>query len=345
MAEGTRVAALVPTRRLLKRLSVASLVANIVIVVTGGAVRLTGSGLGCPTWPRCSGSSFVVHGELGMHGFVEFSNRMLTFVLALVVIATWVTAIRYRPRRPAVRRLAAVLVLGIPAQALLGGVTVLSDLNPWVVALHLLLSMALVGVAVTLVRRVDEQDRPPQPTAPPAVVALARATFAAAWAVLYVGTVVTGSGPHAGDASAPRTGLSPGAVSQLHADLVFLLVGLTVGTLVGFKASKAPERALRAAAWLLAIELAQGAVGFTQYFTDLPIALVAAHVLGAALVSAAATWVLLGTRDRGVQRDVVSASAADPRRQPGTAVQGTRWTGGTDASPSVSPRPRSTGPG
>ncbi len=292
----------VPPRRVLKRLAVASLVANIVIVVTGGAVRLTGSGLGCPNWPRCTNSSFVVHGTLGAHGLVEFGNRMLTFVLAALAILTWVAAMRYSPRRPPIRRLATVLVVGVPAQALLGGLTVLSDLNPWVVALHLLLSLALIGVAVTLVRRVDEQDRPPQPTVPPAVVVLTRATFVSAWAVLYVGTVVTGSGPHAGDAESPRTGLHPAGVSQLHADLVFLLVGLTIGTFVAFRAVEAPERAQRAVSWLLTIELAQGLVGFTQYFTDLPIVLVALHVLGAALVSACVTWVLLGTRDRGLEQ-------------------------------------------
>jgi cytochrome c oxidase assembly protein subunit 15 len=291
-----------PGRTLVKRLAVATLVANVVIVVTGGAVRLTGSGLGCPTWPRCSGGSFVVHDALGVHGLVEFSNRMLTFVLAALVIATWVTVMRLRPHRSSLRRLATVLLLGVPAQALLGGVTVLSDLNPWVVALHLLLSLAIIAVAVTFVRRVDEEDRPPAPTVPRPVVLLTRAMFGSVWAVLYVGTVVTGSGPHAGDQDAPRTGLSPGAVSQLHADLVFLLVGLTVGTLVAFRTVDAPERAQRAVRWLLGIELAQGVVGFTQYFTGLPVALVAVHVLGAALISACAMWVLLGVRDRGVQR-------------------------------------------
>jgi heme a synthase len=297
-----------PGRRLVKRLAVATLVANIVIVVTGGAVRLTGSGLGCPTWPRCSSGSFVVHDALGVHGLVEFGNRMLTFVLAALVVATWVTVMRLRPPRSSLRRLATVLLLGVPAQALLGGVTVLTDLNPWVVALHLLLSLAIIAVAVTFVRRVDEEDRPPAPTVPRPVVLLTRAMFGSVWAVLYVGTVVTGSGPHAGDEHAPRTGLPPGAVSQLHADLVFLLVGLTVGTLVAFRTVGAPERAQRAVRWLLGVELAQGVVGFTQYFTGLPVALVAVHVLGAALVSAFAMQVLLGVRDRGVQRTPLQVS-------------------------------------
>lgn len=289
-----------PSHRTVKRLAIALLVANIVIVVTGGAVRLTGSGLGCPSWPRCTGESFVVHGALGVHGVIEFGNRMLTFVLAAVAAATWVSIWQLRPRRSSLLSLATMLALGIPAQAVLGGVTVLTNLNPWLVAGHLLLSMAMIGVAVVLVRRVDEADDPPHVTVPGAVATLVRMTFAAAWAVIYLGTVVTGSGPHAGDASAPRTGLSPAVVSQIHADLVFLLVGLTVASRLAMRAVGASERAQRAASWLLGIELAQGLVGFTQYFTDLPVALVALHMLGAALISAAATWLLVSVRNRGL---------------------------------------------
>lgn len=305
-----------PTTRVLRRLAVASLVANIGIVVTGGAVRLTASGLGCPSWPTCTDDSLVVHSELGTHGLIEFGNRMLTFVLAAVAIATWIAVMRFRPARRSLRVLATVLAVGIPAQALLGGVTVLTDLNPWVVAGHLLLSLAMVGVAVVLLRRIDEDDRLPRPTVPLGIVALARATFVAAWAVLYVGTVVTGSGPHAGDETSKRTGLDPETVSQVHADLVFLLVGLTIGLYFGFKVTGAPERAQRAVAWLLGIELAQGVVGFVQYFTDLPIVLVGIHMLGAACVSAAVTWTLLGTRDRGVAPTRRLRSDAGAERAP-----------------------------
>lgn len=312
-----------PSRSGVKTLAVALLVANIMIVVTGGAVRLSGSGLGCPTWPRCTDQSFVVHGELGIHGVIEFSNRMFTFVLAAVAIATWIAVWRSRPRRSSLVTLATVLALGIPAQALLGGVTVLTHLNPWVVAGHLLLSLAMVGLSVALLRRIDESDADPRPTVPPAVAWLGRATFAVAWVVLYLGTVVTGSGPHAGDASSPRTGLNPGVVAQFHADAVFLLVGLTVGSILALRAVGAPARAQQAARWLLGIELAQGVVGFTQYFTNLPIALVAVHMLGAALVSAGATWLLLGLRDRGT-----APAPAEPlpatTEQPSTARASTQ---------------------
>jgi heme a synthase len=294
-----------PSRQTLHRLAVASLVANMVIVVTGGAVRLTGSGLGCPTWPRCSDRSFVPHGELGYHGVVEFSNRMLTFVLAIVVLSTWLAAMRLTPARRSVRLLATVMALGVPAQALLGGITVLTDLNPWIVAGHLLLSLAIIGVCVVFLRRLEEGDEPGRATMSQGLRWLVRSTFVVAWLVLYAGTVVTGSGPHAGDTDAPRTGLDPRAMSQVHADLVFLLVGLSVGCLLALRSADVPERVVRAAGWLLAVELAQGAVGFAQYFTGLPVVLVGLHLLGASAVSACVTWLLLGTRTRGMDRPVV----------------------------------------
>jgi cytochrome c oxidase assembly protein subunit 15 len=279
-------------------LAVSSLAVNILIVVTGGVVRLTASGLGCPTWPRCSDKSFVPHQELGLHGAIEFGNRMVTFLLAAVAIATFVAALKYGRR--SVVRLSVVLALGVPAQALVGGVTVLTDLNPWIVAFHLLVSMAMIQVAVILLRRLREGDGAPVPTVPDPLVWLARTTFVAGWAVLYLGTVVTGSGPHAGDIDAPRNGLDPAALSQLHTDAVFLLVGLTVGSLFALRAVSAPARAVRAAGTLLVIELAQGLVGFVQYFTGLPVVLVGFHLLGSALVSAGLAWLLVGVRDRPV---------------------------------------------
>jgi heme a synthase len=273
-----------------------SLVGNVLIVLTGGVVRLTGSGLGCPTWPRCSEQSFVPHRALGWHGAIEFGNRMVTFLLAAIAVATFVVAWRYGRR--SLVRLAFVLGLGVPAQALIGGVTVLTDLNPWVVAFHLLVSLAMIGVSVVLLRRVDEGDDPPVPLVPHGVTWLTRAVFLAGWVVLYVGTVVTGSGPHAGDAAAPRNGLDPRALSQLHTDFVFLLLGLTVAAVLVLRTVDAPPPARRAAELLLAVELAQGVVGFAQYFTGLPVLLVTLHLLGAALTSAAMTWLLLSVRER-----------------------------------------------
>jgi cytochrome c oxidase assembly protein subunit 15 len=281
-------------------LALTSLGVNILIVLTGGVVRLTASGLGCPTWPRCTDESFVPHGELGLHGAIEFGNRLVTFLLAAVAIATFVTAWKYGRR--SLVRLAFLLGLGVPAQALIGGVTVLTDLNPWVVAFHLLVSMAMIQVAVVLLRRLREGDGAAVATVPSATSWLVRSTFAAGWTVLYLGTVVTGSGPHAGDLDAPRNGLDPAALSQLHTDAVFLLLGLTLGAVFALRAVGAPDRAVLAARVLLGLELAQGVVGFVQYFTDLPVVLVGLHLLGSALVAAALAWLLVGVRDRPVER-------------------------------------------
>lgn len=279
--------------RALWPLAVANLVANIGIVVTGGAVRLTGSGLGCPTWPRCTDESYVPHGELGVHGVIEFGNRTLTFLLAAIAIGCWVAALQARRADRSDSRpfwLSTVIALGVPAQALIGGVTVLTDLNPWVVSFHLLVSMAIIGVCVWLL---DELRGPARDHAPAGVRRLAVLLYAAGWLVLYLGTVVTGSGPHAGDTDSPRNGLDPLQLSQLHADGVFLFLGLMAGL-----ALVATGVARRAAVALLLVSLVQGTIGFVQYFTDLPILLVGFHLLGAALVAAAMTWALLATRER-----------------------------------------------
>jgi cytochrome c oxidase assembly protein subunit 15 len=233
---------------------------------------------------------------MGIHAAIEFGNRMVTFLIAAVAIATFVVA--WRVGRRSLRRLALVLLLGVPAQAVLGGITVLLDLDPWVVALHLIVSMAMICVAVTLLHRVDRPDGPAHSTVPVGIAWLVRALFVSGWAVLYVGTVVTGSGPHAGSADAPRNGLDPREVSQLHSDLVFLFVGLTLATVLVLRSTPAPQRLRDAASVLLVVELLQAVVGFTQYFTGLPVPLVSLHLLGAALTAAAMTWVLLGTRER-----------------------------------------------
>lgn len=271
----------------------ASIVANCVIVVTGGIVRLTGSGLGCPTWPRCTEESFTPHGAYDIHQYVEFGNRLLTYVLVAVAIGTFVAA--WQSRRRDLRWLAFWMALGIPAQAVIGGITVLTDLNPWLVSLHLLCSMLIIGVSVLFLHRIHHPAPPVVRRGP--VLGLAWATFASAWAVLYVGTVVTGAGPHAGDAESPRNGLSALQTAQLHADVVFLFVGLTLGLLFAVVAGGYPRATRNAVVWLLVVEVAQGAVGFVQYFTELPIVLVAIHMAGAALISATVTWMLLKVRE------------------------------------------------
>jgi cytochrome c oxidase assembly protein subunit 15 len=276
-----------PLARWLWPLAVANLLANIGIVVTGAAVRLTGSGLGCPTWPRCTDASYVAHGELGMHGAIEFGNRLLTFVLVAVAIVTLLAAIGSQHRRAT--WLAFLVCLYVPLQAVMGGITVLTALNPWVVGLHFLASMVIVMFCVALL---DELRSPDRDVAPRLHRVLAFATFGVGWVVLWLGTVVTGAGPHAGDTDARRNGLDPAVVSQVHAASVYVLVGLTVALLV--VALRSGMRWLTTVTMLvLAIQLAQGVLGWVQYWLDLPVPLVALHMLGAALLAAGLARVAL----------------------------------------------------
>jgi cytochrome c oxidase assembly protein subunit 15 len=301
----------------ISRVALVNAVANGVIVVTGGLVRLTGSGLGCPTWPRCTDDSFVTTPELAGHGAVEFGNRLLTFVLTAAAVATLVVV--WRSARRDLRPLAVVSFLGIPAQALLGGITVLTELNPWTVAAHFLVSMALVAVATTLWLR-SREPGVGQPLLRRPLELLVLGIAAVTAAVLVLGTVVTGAGPHSGDREATdRMDFDPETVSQLHADVVFLLVGLTVALLVALHAVDSPARIRSAARDLLLVQLAQGVVGFVQYFTDLPILLVLLHMLGAVLIAAFTARLVWSVRGPASEEPLdspaqASASRRGPRR-------------------------------
>jgi len=260
-------------------------VAQTAIVVTGGLVRLTGSGLGCPSYPECTPGSYVPTREQaeGIHSYIEFGNRLLTFVLTAVVIAAVVVAWRHRPRRRDLLVLAGLQLVGVAVQAALGGVTVLTGLHPATVAAHLLLSMALIAGAVVLLEVSGRVV--PTPPVRPEIRWLGGALLGVAGCVLVLGTVVTGSGPHSGDAEQPaRFGFDPQMVSWLHADLVFLFLGLALAMVLALRLTDSPLRAQRRAAALLAALVAQGVVGYVQYFTGLPEAVVAVHLVGACLV-------------------------------------------------------------
>ena len=311
-----RVIAWRPTETVLRRTFLGALVMNTVIVVTGGAVRLTASGLGCPTFPRCTDQSLVVTREMGAHGVIEFGNRMLTFVLSAAVAAALVTA--WRAGRRDLLRPALLLFLGIVVQAALGGVTVLTGLNPLTVMAHFLVSMGLIAVAVLAYERAAGNR---SATARPhrALTTGAGLLSAAVATTLVLGTVVTGTGPHSGDKNAShRLPFDLEAVTQLHADFVFLVIGLTVGLLVAARAGDAPQPLPRRITVLLGVVLGQALVGYVQYATDLPVALVAAHVLGACLVWIATLRVLLAslpTRTYDAQELNGSAAAGSRREQ------------------------------
>ena len=307
--QSTPVAGRAP--RWLRGIFMANLVAQTAIVVTGGVVRLTGSGLGCPTWPQCAPGSFVpteTQAE-SWHKYVEFGNRLLTFVLGILAITAIVGAIAWtrrlraagQPTRRPVVLLAAVPLIGTLAQAVLGGITVLTGLNPATVALHFLLSAVLIAATLLLVWRARENgDTPLTKLGESPIRILIWVLVAVGAVVLILGTIVTGSGPHSGDADTPnRFNLDPEQMSWLHADAVILFIGLTIGLLVALSLTKAPPRAVRATWILLGVSLLQGLIGYVQYFTDLPWALVALHILGSTLVWIALLRIPLSMRTRG----------------------------------------------
>lgn len=260
------------------------------LVITGGAVRLTGSGLGCPTWPECSEGSFVpvsTQIEPEHQVWIEFGNRLLTFALLIAALAVVIEVLK--TRRKDLRLLAAGQLLGILAQGVLGGITVLTDLNPFAVAGHLLLSMVLIAGAASLYSR---RSGPVARTSikETSLRIISGAHIAISFLVLILGTFVTGSGPHAGDETAPRFDLDIRNITVLHTDAVIFLLGLTIAYLVLPSVSTATKRAL---VIFLGISLGQGAIGYIQYFTGVPEILVAFHLLGAVIFWIAAWRVRL----------------------------------------------------
>jgi cytochrome c oxidase assembly protein subunit 15 len=297
--------------RWLQRIFLANLVAQIGIVVTGGIVRLTGSGLGCPTWPECVDGSLAPTTQQAesWHKYVEFGNRLLTFVLAALAIAALVgvwrwTVARRRSGLPARRPivlLAAVPLLGTAAQAVLGGITVLTGLHPAIVAAHFLLSIVIIGFVTVLVTRAAEPGDAGGPVlVRPQIRALAWALVAVTAVVIVIGTIVTGSGPHAGDPDADvRFGFDQQLVAWLHADIVLLFVGLQIGMLLALSLTDAPGAVRRKAIHLFGVTVVNGIVGYSQLATGLPWLLVAVHMLLACLLWVAAIRLLLSTRHRG----------------------------------------------
>lgn len=260
------------------------------IVVTGGAVRLTGSGLGCPTWPQCTPGSYtpVPHQAQGrLHSWIEFGNRLLTFLLIIAIFAAIIGVIKWGRNRSDSKRLAGLAIiqfLGIVAQIVVGGISVLTHLNPIAVGAHFLISIFLIAATVSLRQRMLGVA---QVSLKPLSRQMGRAILGLTFIVINLGIVVTGSGPHAGDEMAKRFHVDPRTVSWLHADSVIALITLSFGLWILIKATEEGEAAVigrkRLETFIL-IALAQGLVGYTQYFTKLPEILVGAHLLGVTLV-------------------------------------------------------------
>ncbi len=306
-----------PDPRTIRRAALAALVMAVVIVVTGGAVRLTGSGLGCPTWPKCTEDSLTATRAMGVHGAIEFGNRMLTYVLCAAVGWAIIAARSQKPYRRALTRLGWAQFWVVMGNAVLGGVVVLVGLNPYTVAAHFLLTTALLSVALLTWNRLGEGDSEPKPLVGRAVSQLTWVLVVASGLLIAAGTVVTGAGRHAGDSSdVPRIPVDWETVSRLHAALAWVVVALTLALWFVLKAVDAPAGPMRRTGELFVVLLAQGLVGYVQYFLDTPEILVGLHMLGSCLVWIAVTRVLLSMRERPV------AGAAVPAPAPSAAGAG-----------------------
>ncbi|MFC7216574.1 heme A synthase [Streptomyces polyrhachis] len=307
-----------PSPRTVQRAALAALLMSVAIIVTGGAVRLTGSGLGCDTWPKCSSDSLVATREMGWHGVVEFGNRLLTYVLSAAVGWAIAAARCAKPRRRGLTRLAWTQFWLVMANAVLGGITVLTELNPYTVAGHFLAASGLLTVAFLTWDRTREGDGGPDWLVGRIVRKQVWALVAATAVLLAAGTVVTGTGPHAGDSSeVPRMGwISWTDAAHLHAVSAWLVVALTLAVWITLKAMDGPPGPIARTRELFLVLLAQGLIGYVQYLTELPEVLVAAHMLGSALVWIAVLRVLTSLRHRPA---AVAAAIPQPAA-PGRAV-------------------------
>jgi len=278
----------------------ASLASQILIVVTGGLVRLTGSGLGCPTWPKCTEDSFITVPEMGWHGVIEFGNRLLTFVLVIIALLTFIVVRRtLKSHRKGLTWPSLLLGLGIIAQALLGGLTVLTGLNSWVVGAHFLVSGILISFASVLVWRVYSPVHVPLSYT---AVRLAWPIFVVGWITVLVGIVVTGAGPHAGDANTPRNGFDLEVWQHYHSLPAYVMTTLIAIALIstwrklGRNATRNP--ALKSLGLLFIVSVAQAILGVVQANLGVPALLAGAHMLGAALIISLLTFQVLALRSK-----------------------------------------------
>ena len=265
-----------------------------IIIITGGAVRLTGSGLGCPDWPNCSPGSLTPHGQTDSHGWVEFVNRVFTGAVSIAVIVCVLGSLLRDPRRRDLIWLSIGLVAGVFAQAVLGGLTVLFDLRPEFVMSHFLLSLVLLTDAVVLYKRAGEADVKAELQVEPRVRLLGRVLVVLTAIVVVSGTVVTSTGPHGGDEEAKRFDLDLEWVARVHGTLVIVFLALVLVTLAVLRRTHAPEPVLARLGAVLIVACAQAAIGYIQYFNDIPALLVGFHIAGATALWAAVLWYYLG---------------------------------------------------
>jgi cytochrome c oxidase assembly protein subunit 15 len=321
-----------PTTASLRGLALAAVVANVIIMSTGEAVRLSKSGLGCPDWPDCTAKSLVAANSAGqttLNTWIEFGNRLLNFPLVAIAGLVFIAACCYRSpdgagrgrRRRDLIWLAAALPGGVIGQAVVGGIVVLTKLNPAWVAVHFMLSTAIVAAAVVLHARVGEGTGPAVPVVRRDLRIIGATLVGAVALTFAAGTVVTGTGKLAGNAAAPRFHLPFIGVTQLHADIGWVIAALSFALLVGLPLSGAPRRAVRRIYLMMGLTVAQGAIGYAQYFAGLPAGLVWVHVTVAVVIWVVTVRLYLAMRDRGPLPEA-PPPAPSPEEQPATAPAG-----------------------
>ncbi|MGW6457257.1 COX15/CtaA family protein [Streptomyces sp. NPDC055078] len=301
-----------PAPGTLRRAALSAVVMTVIIIVTGGAVRLTGSGLGCDTWPKCTDDSLFATPEQGLHGAIEFGNRMLTYVLSAAVGWTIIAARSSKPVRRSLTRLGWAQFWIVATNAVLGGITVWAGLNPWTVAGHFLAANALLTVAVVTWHRAAEGDTAPRPRVPRPVRKLSWAIVLVSVVLITLGTAVTGSGKHAGDSSdVPRMPWDWSVAAHVHAIAAWVVCALALAMWLVLRVVDAPSDVRARARELLVVLLAQGGIGYLQYFTGVPELLVGAHMLGSSLMWIAVVRLALSLRERPLTPAPVPAQA-DP---------------------------------
>lgn len=286
----------IPGLGLQRGFAIAVVVTQALIAVTGSVVRVTGSGLGCPTWPECVPGSMVPveHREFAaLHQWIEYGNRLFTGVVGIIALTCFALAWLARPRRRRYVRLAACMPLGVLAQGIIGGVTVRLDLLWWTVAVHLLASTIMVWLAVMLVHEVSPRPGQPAPTGARGLVLIMTGVLAC---LLVAGTLVTGAGPHAGDPKTPRLDLPVDSLAHLHAAFLFVFLGMLLALGVLLWVGGAPGTLRVRYGVLVGVTLGQGTLGFVQYWTGVPELLVSLHVLGAMTVIVATATLWCATR-------------------------------------------------
>jgi cytochrome c oxidase assembly protein subunit 15 len=316
LGQAARRLLLAPSAAVLRRWALGGVITSALIILTGAAVRLSQSGLGCPDWPDCTSNSLAASGATGdplIHRWIEFGNRLVTVAIFVVAIGVTIVAWRFRAASGRRRRdllwLAVAQPVSIVVQALLGGLVVLTKLNPALVSVHFLASVALIAATVALYVRCQEGDGPPKAHVPRIVQRAALGVAACVAVMMAAGTVVTGTGPLAGATDVARYHLPLEGVTQLHADIGWLLAGLMAMLLVGMRLGRAPARAVRLGWLLLGLIGLQGVIGYAQYFSGLPAGLVWVHVTGSTAIWITALLLPYSLRDRG---SILDAQPAEP---------------------------------